>query len=410
MIRLLPASTAPEARPVLAARTLRAFADGFLALILPAYLVRLGFDAVTVGLITTATLLGSAATTLGAGFLARRLGVRGLLVGGAGLMAATALGFAAATEFWPLLLIAALAPINPSQGDSTLFAPLEQSVLATAIADRDRTALFARYSLVGSLGAATGALLAGLPDLAAPLLGLSDLAALQAMFVVHAAIGIGVALLYRRLPARAHTGGAARAAPAAPLGPSRRTVWRLAALFSVDAFAGGFLVNSLVALWLFHRFDLSLAATATLFFWTGLLAAVSQLAAAPLARRIGLINTMAFTHVPANICVVAIAFVDWLPAVIVLLLIRGLLAQMDVPARNSYVMAVVTPVERPAAASLTAVPRSLAAALSPALAGQLLAASAFAWPFLLGGGLKIAYDLVLLALFRNQRPPEERRG
>ncbi|MFL5519010.1 MAG: MFS transporter, partial [Gemmatimonadales bacterium] len=191
---------------------------------------------------------------------------------------------------------------------------------------------------------------------------------------------------------------------------SRRVVLTLAALFSVDAFAGGFVVQSLLALWLFERFGLSLATTGAIFFWTGLLSALSYLAAVPIARRFGLVNTMVFTHLPANACLVLVPFAPGLGPAIALLLLRSALSQMDVPTRTSYVMAVVTPAERAAAASVTAVPRSLAAAASPMLAGSLLAVSGFGWPLVIGGGLKIAYDLALLAMFRKVRPPEENAG
>jgi predicted MFS family arabinose efflux permease len=184
-------------------------------------------------------------------------------------------------------------------------------------------------------------------------------------------------------------------------------VLTLAALFSLDAFAGGLVVQSLLALWLFERFGLSLAAAGAIFFWTGVLSALSYFAAARIAERIGLINTMVFTHLPANLCLALVPFAPSLPLAITLLLMRSALSQMDVPTRTSYVMAVVAPEERPAAASVTSVPRSLAAAASPMLAGALLAASGFGWPLVFAGGLKIAYDLLLLALFRNVRPPEE---
>ena len=181
----------------------------------------------------------------------------------------------------------------------------------------------------------------------------------------------------------------------------------LAALFSLDAFAGGLVIQSLLALWLFQRFGLSLAAAGAIFFWTGVLSALSYFAAAWIADRIGLVNTMVFTHLPANLCLALVPFAPSLPLAIALLLVRSALSQMDVPTRTSYVMAVVEPEERPAAASVTSVPRSLAAAASPALAGAMLAASGFGWPLFLAGGLKITYDLLLLAMFRNVRPPEE---
>ena len=184
-------------------------------------------------------------------------------------------------------------------------------------------------------------------------------------------------------------------------------VYRLAALFCLDSFGGGFFVVSLLALWLFHRFDLSLAAAGAFFFWTALLGAASQFAAIWLARRIGLINTMVFTHIPANLCMMGLAFAPNLAVAMSLLTVRALLSNMDVPARTSYVMAVVTPAERAAAAGVTNVPRSLASALSPALAGWLYGASVFAWPLVIGGAIKVAYDLLLLIQFQRVKPPEE---
>jgi predicted MFS family arabinose efflux permease len=196
-------------------------------------------------------------------------------------------------------------------------------------------------------------------------------------------------------------------APSTPLDKSKRMVYTLAAVFSLDAFAGGFAVQSLLALWLFQRFELSIVTAGTIFFWTGILSAFSQLAAARLARRIGLINTMVFTHLPSNVFLILVPLMPTLPLALLCLMLRFALSQMDVPARTSYVMAVVTPGERPAAASLTAVPRSLAASISPMFAGWLLTLSPFGWPLIICGGLKIVYDLLLLAMFRRVRPPEE---
>src|SRR6185369_5955204 len=210
-------------------------------------------------------------------------------------------------------------------------------------------------------------------------------------FFAYAVIGIAVWALYLRMP-KVH---ADDVAPVAPLGPSRGIVWKLAGLFSVDSFAGGLVVNSLLALWLFERFGMSLAEAGALFFWTGLLAAMSQLAAPALARRIGLINTMVFTHIPASLCLIAAALTADLRFALGLLFLRSALSQMDVPARSAYVMSVVTPAELPAAASFTAVPRSLASAASPALTGAMFAAGAMAAPLVACGVLKIAYDLAL---------------
>ncbi|HEX7403220.1 MAG TPA: MFS transporter, partial [Usitatibacter sp.] len=195
----------------------------------------------------------------------------------------------------------------------------------------------------------------------------------------------------------------------APLTVSKARVYTLAALFSVDAFGGGLVVQSMVALWLFQRYGLSLGEAGTIFFWTGVLTAASFLVAVRLANRIGLVNTMVFTHIPSSLCLIAIPFFDDLRVVLALLFVRAALSQMDVPTRSSYVMAIVQPEERPAAASITSVPRSLASAVSPLLAGYLLGVSTFGWPLVAAGGVKIAYDLALLAMFRKVRPPEEAR-
>lgn len=389
---------------LLLARGLRAFGDGFVSLLLPLYLLELGFSTLEIGLIASATMLGSGILTLVVGLQAHRYHYRSLLLAAAVLMAGTGVGFATATQFWPLLVIAVVGTLNPSSGDVSVFLPLEHAVLSRVVADRQRTAVFARYALVGTLVAALGSLAAGLPAALTAVSGWPQKALLQAMFAAYALLGVAAAFAYRGLP-RTLESTAARVA--APLHQSKRAVYTLAALFSLDAFGGGFVVQSMVALWLYQRFEVSLATTATIFFVTGLCSAFSYLVAVRVARRIGLVNTMVFTHLPANLCLVAIPFMPDVVYVVALLLVRSALSQMDVPTRSSYVMAIVTPEERPAAASITAVPRSLASAASPFLAGYLLGLSSFGWPLLIAGGAKIVYDLMLLATFRHVRPPEE---
>ena len=397
---LLPPGADPVALPLLVGRALRAFADGYVAVLLPAYLLALGHGTWAVGLLATATLLGSAAATLAVGAWGHRFHHRRLLLGAALLMAATGFGFAGLTGFWPLLLIAFVGTLNPSSGDVSLFLPLEHARLAEAAQGEARTALFARYSLAGIFCAALGALAAGVPDWLADHGGVARLTALRGMFMLYGGIGAAVWMLYRQLPAVHEE----ERKPATPLGPSRSTVIRLAALFSLDSFAGGLMVNSLMALWLFRRFDLSLSHAGAFFFWAGLLSAASQLAAPRLARHIGLLNTMVFTHIPASLCLIAAALVPNLDMALALLLVRALLSQMDVPARSAFVMALVTPTERAAAASFTLVPKSLASALSPTLGGALFAAGWLAAPLLVCGGLKIAYDLLLWRAFRRVKP------
>lgn len=386
-----------EARLLLMARALRAFVDGFVCILLPAYLLALGLGAFEVGVISAATLLGSATLTLLLGAHGHRFHHRPLLLGAALLMAGTGLAFAGLSSFWPLLLVAFVGTLNPSSGDVSVFLPLEHARLAEAAQGDARTTLFARYTLAGALFAALGSLAAGVPELLIGR-GWGRVDALRAMFLFYALAGGAVWLLYRRLPEPApHE----RPAPPAPLKASRGIVIRLAALFSIDAFAGGLVLNSLLALWLFERFGLSLAAAGMFFFWAGLLSAFSQLAAPAVAKRIGLINTMVFTHVPSSVFLILAALADSLPWALGLLLARSALSQMDVPTRSAFVMAVVTPQERAAAASFTAVPRSLAAAVSPSLGGALLAAGWLAAPLVACGLLKIAYDLALFAAFRG---------
>jgi MFS family permease len=385
-----------------AARGLRGFGDGFAVIVLPAYLTAIGYDPIYIGIVAAASLLGSAVLTLAVGLVAPRHDLRHLLLLAAGLMAATGLAFPAHEHIVFIAVVAFIGTINPSAGDIGVFVPLEHAMLARGAGDRERTAVFARYSLIGALSAAAGALGAAIPDLLASA-GIGRIAAFRLMFYAYALLGLVGAILYRRLP-RSQLGETRHGAP---LGPSRAVVYRLAALFSLDAFAGGFIVQSLLALWLFQRFDLSLAAAGSFFFWSSVLSAFSYPVAAWLAKRVGLVNTMVFTHIPSSICLILAAFAPGLTMVIGLLLVRSALSQMDVPTRTSYVMAVVTPAERTAAASVTAVPRSLASSLSPALTGVLLATSFSGLPLVICGGLKIIYDLALLMSFRHIKPPEE---
>jgi MFS family permease len=392
-----------ESRILLTARGVRAFADGFTAILLPVYLAGLGFSPFRVGVLTTATLLGSASLTLAVGLAGHHQPARRLLLAASWLMAGTGLAFSQAHGFWPLTIIGFVGTLNPSGGDVSPFLPLEQAMLAHAVTPSQRTAVFARYGLTAALAGAAGALSVGLVGPIAGAAALPRLTVIEGAFGLYGAIGILAFLLYLRLPKEPVDAAPVRA----PLGPSRAKVFQLAALFSLDSFGSGFIVQSLFALWLLQRFGVSLATIGQFFFATSLLTAVSQLAAPPLARRIGLIPTMVFTHVPASLCVIAAAFAPNVQAAFALLFVRALLSNMDVPARQSYVMAVVTPAERTAAASVTNVPRSLASALSPALSGYLFGAFAFAWPLVIGPGIKIAYDLLLWRMFAAVKPPEE---
>jgi predicted MFS family arabinose efflux permease len=387
-----------DARVLLGTRGLRAFADGLVSVVLPTLLIALGLSGLQTGAIVTSTLLGSAAVTLAVGL--RGSGIRRdhLLAAISVLMVATGVGFGLLSSFWMLLIVAAVGTINPSAGDVSAFLPTEQALLTAAVPDAQRTTAFAQFSLVASVMAALGSLAALLPSWLERTRNVGKLSSLRLVFFLYAGIGAAVLLLYRQLSSE-RTGPASRSPSA--LGPSRSTVLRLAAVFSIDSFGGGFVVQSIVALWLSRRFNFDLGTLGRVFFITGLCSAASALLAPRIARRVGLIKTMSYTHLPANVLLFTAPFMPNASLAVACLIARSLLSQMDVPARQSYVMSVVTPAERPAAASVTNVPRSLASAIPPVAAGWMLDHSTFGWPLVFGGVIKAIYDFVLLAAFRD---------
>ena len=362
---------------------------------LAGYLASLGFTPLAVGTIVTGTLFGSGAVTLAAGLFAHRVSSRRSLLLAAWLMVLTGIGFAASRSFWALFVVAVLGTLNPSNGDVSLFLPLEQAALASfAEGRRATTSLFARYNVIGNLAGALGALAVGVPVMVARWSHVALVAVERLVFLVYAGVGLVVAVLYAKSeePPLTH-------APRQPLLASRAAVLRLAALFSLDSFGGGFVVQSLLALWLFRRFQLSLGAAGVFFFVTSLAASFSQFLSPRLAARVGLVKTMVYTHIPANLLLMAAAFMPSLGLTLGCLCLRASVSSMDVPARQAYVMSVVPPEERAAAASVTNVPRSLASAIAPTFAGFMLERTNFGWPLLCAGAIKISYDLLLLALF-----------
>jgi MFS family permease len=379
-------------RPLVVARAIRAFADGFASVLLARYLRHLGFSGFQIGAIITATLLGSAALTLFAGLRLNRWGAQRVLFASCVLMAFTGIGFAAVTRFAPLLVVGFAGTLNPSGGDVSLFLPTEQAVLADLTETHRRPRFFAIYNLAAALTGAAGALASALPQKLASANGWDIATTERLSFLVYVLTAIGAGLAYRGL-----RGHAAVATPRRGLHRSRAIVIRLSILFSIDAAGGGFAVQSLLVLYLDLRFGLSPAATGATLAASGVLTAFSQLVSARLAGRLGLVRTMVFTHLPANVLLILAGIVPSAPLAVMFLLLRAALSQMDVPARQSLVMRLVDPDERAAAASLTNVPRSLASATTPALAGLLLDHTSFGWPLIIGGSLKVLYDLLLLA-------------
>jgi MFS family permease len=394
-----------DARKLLATRAIRGLADGVVGVALATYLTGLGFSPFEVGATITGTLLGSAAITLGVGLLGHRLSRRTVLLGATAMMVLTGIGFAGLTTFWPLMVVAVAGTLNPSSGDVSVFLPTEQAALAHTVSGPARTMAFAWYNLAGSLAGAVGALLSAVPAAAAARMGISLLGALRGVFVFYALCAVVAGFIYVSLSPslEVHPGDV----PRRPLAESRAVVLRLAALFSIDSFGGGFIVQSLLVLWLFRRFHLDTGTTAAVFFVAGILSALSQLVSPRVAARVGLIRTMVYTHLPSNVFLILAALMPsaWLS--ITCLLLRTAVSQMDVPARQAFVMAVVPPQERAAAATVTNVPRSLAAGLAPLLAGALLEKTTFGWPLVIGGTLKAIYDLALLFQFRAATTREE---
>jgi MFS family permease len=379
-------------RPLVIARAMRAFADGFASVLLARYLKHLGFSGAQIGALITATLLGSAVVTLYAGVRLARFGARFVLLWSCALMALTGIGFAGVTWFWPLLVVGFVGTLNPSGGDVSLFLPTEQAALADLTDVLDRPRRFAAYNLAGALVGAAGALASALPQRIADAQGWDVTRTERLSFLVYVVSAGGAALVYGRmrgtLPGPSLTRG---------LHKSRRVVIKLSMLFTIDSAGGGFALQSLLVLYLFLRFHLSPVATGATLAGTGALSAFSQLASPVIARRIGLVRTMVFTHLPANAFLILAGVVPNATAAIIFLLLRSALSQMDVPARQALVMRLVEPEERAAAASITNVPRSLGSAATPALAGAMLDWSHFGWPLVIGGVAKSVYDLLLLA-------------
>jgi predicted MFS family arabinose efflux permease len=384
--------TATPTRRLEIARAIRAFADGFASVLLALYLQDLGFSPLQIGVIVTATLLGSAALTMWAGVRLARRGARAVLLMACALMAFTGFGFASVTRFWPLVVVGFIGTLNPSGGDVSLFLPMEQSALADLTTEADRPKRFAVYNLGATLAAAAGALASPLPQRLAKTHGWDVVTAERYSFLIYVVTAVAAALVYRGLhtvphdPERRHG-----------LHKSRSIVVRLSTLFALDSAGGGFAVNALLVLYLDLRFGLSPGVMGTILAAAGVLTAFSQLLSARLAARIGLVRTMVFTHLPANVFLILAGIVPSAPLAVTFLLARAALSQMDVPARQALVMRLVEPDERAAAASVTNVPRSLAAATTPALAGALLNRTSFGWPLVIGGLMKSAYDVLLLA-------------
>jgi MFS family permease len=411
----LPAPGAGVRRDVgllFATRVLRMFGYGFLAVVLVLYLSAIGLSGAETGLLLGLTLLGDAAVSLWLTTHADRIGRRRVLVAGAALMLLAGVAFTA-TSLLPVLLVAAtLGVISPSGNEVGPFLAVEQASLSQLIPDRGRTQLFAWYQLAGSFATAAGTLTGGALAQAAISGGSQPADAYRLVIMGYALVGIVLGALFLLVSRRVEVPSASvrdeTIATRLGLHRSRGVVLRLSALFALDAFAGGFAIQSFIAFWFHQRFGVDPGVLGMVLAGANILAGFSALAAGRLAARFGLVNTMVFTHLPSNLLLALVPFMPTLPLAVATLFARFAISQMDVPTRQSYTMAIVAPDERSAAAGVTGIARSLGVAAAPLIAGPLFATAALASaPFVISGGLKVVYDLLLYRSFRRMRPPEE---
>jgi MFS family permease len=404
-----------DGRLLFATRIARLFAYGFLSVILVLYLTGLGLSEPQIGILLTLTLIGDTFISLWITIHADRLGRRRMLLAGAGLMVLAGLIFILTKSYLLLVLAATIGVVSPSGNEVGPFLSIEQASLAQLLPNERRTGVFAWYNLVGSFATALGALASGGLAQALRNSGFPSLAAYRFVVAGYALIGLILAVLFQSLSPAIESKSAPALTQAAGsrtflgLGRSRKIVLKLSALFSLDAFAGGFVLQSLVAYWFHVRFGAEPALLGNIFFGANVLAGISALSAAWVAHRIGLIRTMVFTHLPSNLLLMLVPLMPNLPLAITVLLLRFSISQMDVPTRQSYTMGVVTPGERSAASGVTGVARTIGAALAPIFTGFLFSNPAlFGTPFLISGTLKIVYDLSLFRSFRKIQVPEER--
>ena len=396
-------------------RIVRLFAYGFLSVILVLYLAELGLKETEIGLLLTLILIGDTLISLWITTNADRIGRRRMLIVGAILMIFAGVFFALTRNFILLLIAATIGVISPSGYEVGPFLSIEQATLSQIVSDDKRTQVFAWYNLFGSFTTAIGSLCGGTLVQLLEQTGVSPLGSYRMVVIGYAAMGLVLAFLFSRLSSAVEA-PRVRAPVSSPsdtkrllgLHKSRRVVFKLSALFSLDAFAGGFVLQSILAYWFYVRFNVQPALLGSIFFGANVLAGLSALAAARVAKKIGLVNTMVFTHIPSNILLILVPFMPNLPLAITVLLMRFSISQMDVPTRQSYTMAVVSPDERSAAAGITGIARTAGSSVSPIVTGPFLANPALlSFPFIIAGGLKIIYDLLLYRSFKAITPPEE---
>jgi MFS family permease len=400
-----------DGKLLLAARIMRTFGYGFLSIIIAIYLRLLGFDNIQIGLLLGSALVNSVIFTLFASFYADRIGRRRLLIIYASLMSVSGLIFTITDNYFLLILAAFIGTMNVTGSETGAFLTIEQATLPQTIRNKQMmNTAFALYNMVGTFSMSVGILLSGLPSLLQEqFYGLSQIESIKGLFILYTLLGLFVIIIYIMLSRDIEVKQEAKRTIKQTLSPrSKQIVAKLSTLFAVDSFAGGFVIQSVISLWFFTRFGADLAALSYIFSAANVITALSYIAAAKIADRIGLVNTMVFTHLPSNILLILVAFAPSLQLAVILYLIRMTMSQMDVPTRQSYIVAIVSEDERTAASGLTNVSRNIAQTISPSLFGYIFQSSlSLAAPFVLGGVIKIIYDLALYFNFRNIKPKDE---
>ena len=400
-----------DGKLLLAAKIVRTFAYGFLSVILAIYLKLIGFDDLLIGLVLTVTLVNSVIFTLIASFYADRIGRRRTLVIYAALMSISGAIFVTTENHVMLIIAAFIGTINVTGSETGAFLTIEQSILPQTVKNiKKRNIIFAIYNMVGTFAMSAGVLLSGLPTIIQQQFGeiLNQIDSIKPLFILYSLSGIVVIGIYLLLSNRIEVEGKIARPLTQTLSPmSKNIVGKLSGLFAIDSFAGGFVIQSIVSFWFFTKFGADLTTLSYIFSVAGILTAFSFIVSAKIADRIGLINTMVFTHIPSNILIILVAVAPSLSVAIAFYLIRMALSQMDVPTRQSYIVAVVNEEERTAAAGITNISRNISQAISPSLTGIIINTFTLSTPFIIGGLLKIAYDIALYVNFRKIKPPEE---
>jgi MFS family permease len=399
-----------DGKLLLCARIVRTFAYGFLSVILAIYLKLIGFDDILIGIILSVTLINSIIFTLFASFYADRIGRRNTLLLYTIMMSISGIIFFVTENPLALIIAALLGTLNITGSETSAFLSIEQSILPQTIKDnRKRNTLFGFYNMAGTFAMGAGILIANLPIIIESELEFDQIYAIKLLFLFYSLLGILVLGIYLKLSSAIEIKKEKTSKPIAEIltPKSKKIVSKLSGLFAIDSFAGGFAIQSIVSFWFFTKFDIDLSILSYIFSIGSVLTAFSYIIAAKIADKIGLINTMVFTHIPSNILLILLAFAPTLEMAIVFYMIRMALSQMDVPTRQSYIVGVVEENERTASAGITNMSRNIAQAISPSITGYIIGVLSLSAPFVIGGLLKIIYDITLYINFRKIKPSEE---